>query len=100
MYMNNYLDYECECMYNSSCCFCESCFDLEKHIGHQFFRSSISSGFCDCGNPFMAPIEVFCNKHKVDRREAIDEKNINESSNIFQGLLSLGIALEVREKAI
>ena len=45
------LAYRCyDCMTEENSVVCPDCFELDKHMGHEYERFEVYGGCCDCGD--------------------------------------------------
>ena len=53
----------------SSTCYCQECFDVEKHKLHKYSYQIGTEGCCDCGDDHSLKAETFCKKHESPAKE-------------------------------
>ena len=45
-------------------CYCSECFDIDKHLNHNYEFQTNQNGECDCGDPVALNPTSFCDRHK------------------------------------
>eukprot|EP00762_Andalucia_godoyi_P008482 ANDGO_05780.mRNA.1 E3 ubiquitin-protein ligase ubr1 len=91
------IGYSCRtCNIDSSAIFCNSCYEADKHAGHDVNISSYS-GVCDCGDTTAITSSGFCSKHSGQSDDGaaldgqlkqMDPRSVHTIKNVFTAIFS------------